>query len=86
METATYDVGQIGHFRVVFDTLPEYMPGDLVGDRPWEVGWEVGHTPGGAVAEFLEMTGRLEIDWDIEHKLLITVARNRYLKCTKGRL
>ena len=68
-----------GSYIVVFDTLLEYMPDDLVGDRAWGAG----NNPGSAVAEFLETTDRFEIDRNIEHKILITVAPNGYLKCTK---
>lgn len=70
-----------GSYIVVFDTLLEHMPDDLVDDRPWGVG----NNPGSAVAEFLETTDRFEVDRDIEHKLLITVAPNGYLRCTKNK-
>ena len=68
-----------GCYLVVFDTLLDDMPADLVGNRPWGPG----NNPKTAVHEFLRRTDRFEIDKDIEHKLLITVAPDGYLRCVK---
>lgn len=72
----------------VFDTLIEDMPDDMFSDRPWGKG----DNPKTAVWEYLRRLkeeGRrasdgsalqFEIDKSIEHKLLITVAPDGYLK------
>jgi cephalosporin hydroxylase len=69
-----------GSYMVVFDTLLEYMPDDLVVDR----NWGTGNNPGSAVREFLEQSDLFEIDRDIESKLLITVAPGGYLRRREG--
>jgi cephalosporin hydroxylase len=67
-----------GSYLVVFDTLIEDMPDDLIKDRPWRKG----NNPKTAVWEFLRTNSRFTIDKEIESKLLITVAPDGYLKCT----
>ena len=69
----------LGSYIVVFDTLLEDMPDELVQDRPWGVG----NNPKTAVREFLSGTDEFEIDQDIDSKLLITVAPDGYLKRVK---
>jgi cephalosporin hydroxylase len=66
-----------GCYLVVFDTLLEDMPADLQGGRPWGPG----NGPKTAVHRFLRNNQRFEIDKSIEHKLLITVAPDGYLRC-----
>jgi len=66
-----------GSYLVVFDTLIEDMPDDLIKDRPWCKG----NNPKTAVWEFLKKNRRFAVDKDIESKLLITVAPDGYLKC-----
>ena len=66
-----------GSYLIVFDTLIEDMPADLIGDRPWGKG----NSPKTAVWEFLETSNRFEIDRELEDKLLITAASDGYLKC-----
>ena len=68
-----------GSYVVVFDTVIEEMPQDFFPDRPWGKG----NNPKTAVHEFLKTNDRFVIDRDIENKLLITVAPDGYLKCTK---
>lgn len=68
-----------GSYLVVFDTLLEYMPDDLIQDRPWGKG----NNPMTAVDEFLATSDRFEIDDEIDAKLLISVAPRGYLKCVK---
>lgn len=75
-------------YCVVFDTIVEDMPDDLVPGRPWGKG----NNPKTAVWEYLKRLkeeGRkafdgeslnFEIDKMIENKLLITVAPDGYLK------
>ncbi len=66
-------------YLVVFDTLLDDLPADLIENRPWGPG----NNPKTAVREFLKHSNRFAIDQDIEHKLLITVAPGGYLKCVK---
>jgi cephalosporin hydroxylase len=68
-----------GSYAVVFDTLLEDMPDDLIGDRPWGRG----NNPKTAVRQFLKESDRFVIDKSIEAKLLITVAPDGYLKCVR---
>lgn len=64
------------NYLVVYDTLVEDMPEDLINDRPWGKG----NNPKTAVWEFLKSTNQFEIDKAIEAKILITVAPDGYLK------
>ena len=66
----------VGSYCVVFDTLIEDLPDDMFGDRPWGVG----NNPKTAVWEYLKTHPEFEIDKSIQHKLLITVAPDGYLK------
>jgi len=66
-----------GSYLVVFDTMIEDMPDDLIKDRPWRKG----DNPKTAVWEFLKTNSRFVVDRDVEDKLLITVAPDGYLKC-----
>lgn len=77
-----------GSYCVVFDTLVEDMPDDLIHDRPWKKG-DNPKTAVWAYLRALKDEGRyagdgaalnLEIDKSIEHKLLITVGPDGYLK------
>jgi cephalosporin hydroxylase len=80
----------IGSYCVVFDTVVEDMPEGSFPDRPWDVG----DNPKTAVWDFLKKTDaggvhdeqggavRFEIDRSVEHKLLVTVAPDGYLKRT----
>lgn len=66
----------VGSYCVVFDTLIEDMPADMFPDRPWGPG----NNPKTAVWEYLKTHPEFEIDKSIQHKLLITVAPDGYLK------
>lgn len=66
----------VGSYCVVFDTLIEDMPADMFSDRHWGPG----NNPKTAVWEYLKTHPEFEIDKQIEHKLLITVAPDGYLK------
>lgn len=68
-----------GSYLVVFDTVADDMPPDLLGGRPWGKG----NSPKTAVHEFLKTTDRFVIDKEFENKLLLTVAPDGYLKCVK---
>lgn len=63
-------------YCVVFDTLVEDMPAQAVGNRPWGPG----NNPKTAVWQYLRDHPEFEIDQDIPHKLLITVAPDGYLR------
>ena len=77
-----------GSYCVVFDTIIEELPKGVFADRPWDRG----DNPKTAVTEYLRRLKdegrravdgdllRLEIDTEIENKLLITVAPGGYLK------
>ncbi|UOO12018.1 MULTISPECIES: cephalosporin hydroxylase family protein [unclassified Synechocystis] len=66
----------VGSYCVVFDTVVEDLPDEMFGDRPWGVG----NNPKTAVWEYLKTHPEFEIDKSIQHKLLITVAPDGYLK------
>jgi cephalosporin hydroxylase len=66
----------VGSYCVVFDTIVEDMPADMFPDRPWGPG----NNPKTAVREYLKTHSGFEIDKSIQHKLLITVAPDGYLK------
>jgi cephalosporin hydroxylase len=77
-----------GSYCVVFDTVVEDMPQNSFPGRPWGVG----DNPKTAVWEFLKKSDagdvtnaqgevvKFAIDKSIEHKLLVTVAPDGYLK------
>lgn len=67
-----------GSYCVVYDTLIEDMPADLVIDRPWGPG----NNPKTAVSTYLARHAGFEVDLDLEAKLLITVAPGGYLRRT----
>jgi len=66
----------VGSYCVVFDTIIEDLPADFFPDRPWSVG----NNPKTAVREFLKNHPEFESDTRIQHKLLITVAPDGFLK------
>jgi cephalosporin hydroxylase len=70
------DPTTVGSYCVVFDTVIEDMPDDAFADRPWSKG----NNAKTAVWDFLERRPEFEIDKSIQHKLLVTVAPDGYLK------
>lgn len=80
----------VGSYCVVFDSIVEDMPEDMFPDRPWAPG----DNPKTAIRQYLkelEEVGwkdedgspfKLENDWQVEGKLLITVAPEGFLKRT----
>ena len=66
----------VGSYCVVFDTVVEDLPDEMFPDRPWGKG----NNPKTAVWEYLKTHTEFEIDKNIQHKLLITVAPDGYLK------
>ena len=69
----------IGSYCVVFDTVVEDMPKSMFPDRPWGPG----DNPKTAVWDYVKRHPDFEIDRSIDHKLLITVAPDGYLKRVK---
>jgi len=69
----------VGSYCVVFDTIIEDMPKAMFPDRPWEPG----NNPKTAVWEYLKTHSEFQIDKSIDHKLLISVAPDGYLKRIK---
>jgi cephalosporin hydroxylase len=65
-----------GSYCVVFDTIIESLPADMFPDRPWSPA----NNPRTAVCEYLRTHPEFEIDKQIDHKLLISVAPDGYLK------
>lgn len=63
-------------YCVVFDTIIEDLPDDIYPDRPWGVG----DNPKTAVWEYLKTHPEFEIDKSIDHKSLISVAPDGFLK------
>lgn len=68
-----------GSYCVAFDTVIEDMPKEMFPDRPWGPG----NNPKTAVWEYLKGHPEFEIDKSIQHKLLITVAPDGYLRRVK---
>ncbi len=66
----------VGSYCVVFDTIVEDMPADMFPNRPWGPG----DNPKTAVWEYLKTHTEFQIDKSVQHKLLITVAPDGYLK------
>lgn len=66
----------VGSYCVVFDTIVEDLPKEMFPDRPWGPG----DNPKTAVWEYLKTHHEFAIDMSIQHKLLITVAPDGYLK------
>ncbi len=70
----------VGSYCVVFDTIIEDLPAEMFPDRPWGPG----DNPKTAVWQYLKAHPEFEIDTSIQHKLLITVAPDGYLKRVGG--
>lgn len=66
----------VGSYCVVFDTIIEKLPADMFPDRPWGPG----DNPWTAAQAYLAEHPEFEIDKQIDHKLLISVAPDGYLK------
>ena len=66
----------VGSYCVVFDTIIEDMPAEMFPDHPWGKG----NNPKTAVWEYLKTHSEFEIDKKMDHKLLISVAPDGYLK------
>jgi len=69
----------VDSYCVVFDTIIEDMPDDMHPDRPWGPG----NNPKTALLEFLKTNPEFESDKQVDHKLLMSVAPDGYLKRVK---
>lgn len=69
----------VGSYCVVFDTIIEDLPAEMFPDRLWGPG----NNPKTAVWEYVKTHPEFEIDKFIQHKLLITVAPDGWLKRIK---
>lgn len=65
-----------GSYCVVFDTVIEDMPEGWFTDRPWNKG----DNPKTAVWAYLKDHPEFEIDKSIDHKILVSVAPDGYLR------
>jgi cephalosporin hydroxylase len=66
----------VGSYCIVFDTVIEDMPASMFPDRPWGPG----DNPKTALREYLRSHPEFEIDKSVDHKLLLSVAPDGYLK------
>ena len=66
-----------GGYLIVLDTTIEDQPNGFFRNRPWNKT----DNPKTAVREFLRANRRFVVDRAVEDKLLITVAREGYLRC-----
>ncbi|KNZ31086.1 MAG: cephalosporin hydroxylase [Methylibium sp. NZG] len=69
----------VGSYCVVFDTIVEDLPAGIYPERTWGPG----NNPKSALYEYLKDHPQFEIDRDMDHKLLISVAPQGYLKRVK---
>ncbi len=74
--TAYAPLTTVGSYCVVFDTLVDDMPAEMFAGRPWGPG----NSPKSAVRAFLEANPEFGVDKLLDHKLLISVAPDGYLK------
>ena len=65
-----------GGYLVVFDTMIDELDDDFFKDRPWGSD----DNPKTALRQFLLDNKDFQIDKDIDNKLIISVAKDGYLK------
>jgi len=70
-----------GSYCIVFDTVIDDVASEMFPDRPWGPG----NSPKSAAKEFLSSHPEFEVDKSIDHKLLISVAPDGYLKRVANR-
>lgn len=68
----------VGSYCIVFDTVVEDLPVEMFPDRPWGPG----DNPKTAVRAWLPQHPEFQIDKSIDHKLMISVAPEGYVKRT----
>jgi cephalosporin hydroxylase len=69
----------VGSYCIVFDTLIEDYASATFADRPWYSG----NSPKSAVNEFLKINSNFQIDHFVQDKLLVTAAKDGFLKRLK---
>lgn len=69
----------VGSYCIVFDTLIEDYPSATFADRPWHSG----NSPKSAVNEFLRTNSNFQIDSFVQDKILVTAAKDGFLKRLK---
>lgn len=69
-----------GNYLLALDTIIQDLPSNFFKHEKWKKG----DNPKTAVTTFLQRNNRFKIDYDIEQKLLITVAPSGYLKCIRN--
>ena len=70
----------LNSYCIVFDTIIEEMPDGTFPNRDWSPG----NNPMTAVHQFLNQNNNFKADNFIDNKLLISVAKNGYLKRIKN--
>lgn len=70
----------VDSYCVVFDTIVEDLPAEMFPDRPWGPG----NNPKTAVWEYLKSHPEFVIDRAMDHKLLISVAPDGFLRKVSG--
>lgn len=63
-------------YCIVFDTIINEMPNNYYPDR----NWDKSNNPMTAIKEFLKSNKNFKIDREIDHKLMVSMAKNGYLK------
>jgi len=63
-------------YCIVFDTIINEMPYNYYPDR----NWDKSNNPMTAIKEFLKSNKNFKIDKEIDHKLMISMAKNGFLK------
>lgn len=63
-------------YCIVFDTVINEMPNNYYNDRDWDKS----NNPMTAISEFLKKNKNFEIDKKIDNKLMISMAKNGFLK------
>lgn len=69
-----------GSYIVVFDTVVEQLPEEVVGDRPWGRG----NSPKSAIDVFLKENDRFQVDGLYDDKLQLSVCPGGFLRCVKN--
>ena len=63
-------------YCIVFDTIINDMPSSFYNDRSWNKK----ENPKSAISVFLSKNPNFKIDRNIDNKLMVTMAKNGYLK------
>jgi cephalosporin hydroxylase len=72
----------IDSYCVVFDTVVDDLPGELISGKPWGKL----DNPKTAVTDYLKSHPEFEVDKNIQNKIMITVAPDGYLRRVKWKI